>query len=98
MLNINTIDSVINIYGGDMIGLNFLLSSTQILLDSLGGDIRYAYGVWPYTSIAPYITSKIKNTAYLVRSISCIDNDCSFLLPTLLKEYTQNKKLINVVD
>jgi len=98
MLNINIIDSSINIYGGDIIHVNFHWSSTQVLVDSLGGDIRYAYGAWPYTTNGPYITTKSKNTAYLVRSIRCIDNDCSFLLPTIIKEYTQKKKLINVVD
>ena len=98
MLNVNTIDSAINIYGGEIIGQNFHWSSTQVLVDSSGGDIRYAYGAWPYTNIGPYITSKSKNTAYLVRSIRCIDNDCSFLLPTIIKEYNEKKKLIRVVD
>jgi len=98
MLNINTIDSVINIYGGDIIGPNFHWSSTQVLVDSLGGDIRYAYGAWPYTTNGPYVSIKSKNTSYLVRSIRCIDNDCSFLLPTIMNEYTQKKKLISVID
>ena len=64
----------------------------------MGGDIRYAYGAWPYTSNGPYISAKSKNTAYLVRSIRCIDNDCSFLFSTIIKEYTNKKKLFKVTD
>ena len=98
MLNINTIDSAISIYGGNIIATNFHWSSTQILVDSLGGDIRYAYGAWPYTSNGPLISTKSKNTAYLVRAIRCIDNDCSFLTTTSIQEHTTNKNLIKVTD
>jgi hypothetical protein len=98
MLNISTIDSAINIYGGNIISINFHWSSTQVLVDSLGGDIRYAYGVWPYTSNGPHISTKSKNTAYLVRAIRCIDNDCSFLIPTSIQAYSTNKKLLKLMD
>ena len=98
MLNINIIDSAITIYGGDTIHVNFHWSSTQVLVDSLGGDIRYAYSVCPYSNIGPFITTKSKNTAYLVRSIRCVNNDCSFLSPTIIKEYFENKKLLKVTD
>ncbi len=98
MLNLNMIDSAIHLNGGDTIKGNFHWSSTQVLVDSLGGDIRYAYGVWPDMSGNPFITSKSKNTAYLVRAVRCIDNDCSFLIPTAIQEHTTYKKLLKVTD
>jgi len=98
MLNVNTVDSAINIHGGDIIQANFHWSSTQVLVDSLGGDIRYAYSASPYSNMGPYIAIKSKNTAYLVRSIRCIDNDCSFLLPTVIEDFKKNKELIKVAD
>tara|TARA_B100001250_G_C19735824_1_gene760718 strand:+ start:472 stop:1236 length:765 start_codon:yes stop_codon:yes gene_type:complete len=98
MLNINTIDSAINIYGGDIIQANFHWSSTQVLVDSLGGDIRYAYSASPYSNMGPYITIKSKNTAHLVRSIRCIDNDCSFLVPTLIADVKTKKEILKITD
>tara|TARA_B100001142_G_scaffold322339_1_gene370400 strand:- start:4760 stop:5521 length:762 start_codon:yes stop_codon:yes gene_type:complete len=98
MLNINIIDSAINNFGGDIIQPNFHWSSTQVLVDSLGGDIRYAYSVSPYSNIGPYITIKSKNTAYLVRSIRCINNDCSFLLPTAIADIKTKKELLKITD
>ena len=98
MLNINTIDSSINVYNGDIIAGNFHWSSTQVLVDSLGGDIRYAYGAWPYTTNGPFISTKSKNTAYLVRAIRCIDNDCSFTTPTAISDHAIRRELIKVTD
>ena len=98
MLNISTLDSAISIYGGDIIATNFHWSSTQELVNSLGGDERYTYGAWPYTSNGPLIDTKSKNTAYLVRAIRCINNDCSFLTPTAIQKHTTNKKLLKVTD
>ena len=105
MLNIAILDSVMILNGGDEISSNFHWSSTQTLVDSTGGDLRYAYGIWPHTTTlngipnGPVISIKQKNMPYLVRAVRCIDGDCSFSSNlSHVQEYTTEKKLISIVD
>ena len=99
MLEVNIINSSINMFGGDTIFSNFHWSSTQ----TIAKDIRYAYGVWPYTSIngipnGPVEVVNSKNMPYLVRAIRCINNDCSFLTPSSIQEQTNDKEILKVID
>ena len=99
MLKVSIIDSSINIFGGDLISSIFHWSSTQ----TAAKDIRYAYGVWPHTTIngipnGPVVVTNSKNMPYLVRAVRCVDNDCSFLTPISIQEYTFNKKIIKKID
>ena len=97
MLNINIIDSAIKIYGGDTIHNNFHWSSTQVD-SSTATDVGYAHATSPFSSIGLHQTTKTKNSAYLVRAIRCIGNDCSFLTTTAIQEHTTSKKLLKVTD
>tara|TARA_B110000495_G_C23006571_1_gene594705 strand:- start:47 stop:805 length:759 start_codon:yes stop_codon:yes gene_type:complete len=100
MLRINVIDSSINIFGGDTIFPNFHWSSTQ----TPAKDIRYAYGVWPHSSVngipnGPVQLTNSKNMPYLVRAIRCIDGDCNFSGTTTVQEYNINRRnVLKIVD
>ncbi|MFT4898926.1 MAG: hypothetical protein ACI9U0_000714 [Flavobacteriales bacterium] len=79
MLNINIIDSVIQIYGGDLISDQFHWSSTQ-------ASTSNAWVAFPYSTIAgtneqggPGFISWSKSNSAYVRAIRCINNDCSFI-------------------
>jgi len=102
MLNISLIDSAIKIYGGDTILPGFHWSSSQV--DS-SNDIRYAHGSIPYTfqmpsgiPNGPIHNIKSKNTEQNFRAVRCMNNDCSFLLNTVVDEQKGNKKIINITD
>ena len=90
MKNIELIDSVSSLLGGDIIDANFHWSSSQVIPS--GNSTNYAYGVSPFMTnldtgkTFPYLLTRSKNMPYLVRAVRCIDSDCSFELTSINQE------------
>ena len=81
MLNINLIDSCMNIYVGEPINTGELhWSSTQAPNDSKAwASYTNATNMDTGESTGPGFYAWTKNNSALVRPIRCIDNDCSFV-------------------
>lgn len=101
MQNIELIDSVTSILGGDIVDPNFHWSSSQVA--PTGNSTNYAYGVSPFMTnmdtgkTSPYLLTRSKNMPYRVRAVRCIDNDCSFAM-TSIGEENLLRKIIKKTD
>lgn len=79
MLNVILIDSVIEVYGGDIIDSSFHWSSSQANTSSAWTFSPYSTNSNTGESSGPFEFAWSKSNSALVRAVRCIDNDCTFM-------------------